>query len=88
MRSAKGIDVDKYYITDFSDDVKEFMRQSKRDGYNIKPYINKYFDILQAKEVRLGLEHGVDPTPYANELLAYTKMREIRLQLESNSKSS
>ena len=88
MRSAKGIDVDKYYITDFSDEVKEFMRQSKRDGYNINPYINKYFDILQAKEVRLGLEHGVDPTPYANELLAYTKMREIRLQLESDSKSS
>lgn len=88
MRSAKGIDVDKYYITDFSDEVKEFMRQLKRDGYNIRPYINKYFDILQAKEVRLGLEHDVDPTPYANELLAYTKMREIRLQLGSDSKFS
>lgn len=84
MRSAKGLDVEKYYITDFSDEVKDFMRKSKKEGYNIKPYINKYFDILQANEVKLGLQHGIDPRPYASESLAYTKMREIRLRMEEH----
>lgn len=79
---SKGIDIEKYYITDFEDDVKEFVAKSKKEGYNLKPYINKYFDILQVNEIKLGLQHGIDPKPYANELLAYTKMREIRLEIE------
>ncbi len=79
-----GIDIANYAADGYdAEQLQEICLAIKNRVKDFKTYINRQYRGESLKEIRLGLEEGVDVSRYASLEYGWEQMREIRLGLEA-----
>lgn len=73
--------VSKYEFTDFQ---KEELKKISEFDFDLEIFTKLDLNYMQLREIRFGLEKGLDVTSYLNPVFNSDQMVQIREELESN----